>query len=436
MDATGIEAIAKALIASSEQWWEKFGHGTWLGVAANSVAASWQVLWDLVKLVSAFLEPAAAVLRPIFDLGGVTVAALVAAWQFAAKRDLRQKLERIERALGDEETELWLLHKPRPYKAKKPFLWSPAVAETGSTKYICIYSLKGGVGKTTLAMNLACYLDKKLSKKVLLVDLDFQGSLSSACLAACAIEDVPSDVNGLFDDKARPAQVIKLATSLEAKLPNTRIITSFYPFGKLENRLMLRWLIEESSKRDIRHALAKLFFTSEVSEAFDVVIFDVPPRLSTGTIGALCSSTHLLLPTILNKMSSQTVAPTLDSLKVLSDHLNPNLELLGVVASLTLQNHLVEAESIAKHSVQASVDAISKGLETWTKGREIFGRNIPRRQAVVNAINANDFPYLYDVDFRALFNELGDEISQRLWPSATINPPLVPTAQPELIAAK
>jgi cellulose biosynthesis protein BcsQ len=428
------------LIVSAQQWWEKFGHGTWLEVAGYYAAAVWQQAWELVKVVSALLEPAATVLRPIFDLGGVTVAALVAAWQFAAKRDLRQKLERIERALGDEETELWLLHKPRPYKAKRPFFWSPAAAETGSTKYICIYSLKGGVGKTTLAMNLACYLDKKLRKKVLLVDLDFQGSLSNACLAACEIEDVPSDVNGLFDDKARPAQVIKLATSLEAKLPNTRIITSFYPFGKLENRLMLRWLIEESSKRDIRHALAKLFFTSEVSEKFDVVIFDVPPRLSTGTVGALCSSTHLLLPTILNKMSALTVAPTLDSLKVLSDHLNPNLELLGVVASLTLENQLAPAELVAKEKVQASLDAISKGLETWAKGRAIFNRNIPRRQAVVNAISENQFPYLYDARFRELFDELGDEISQRLWPSAPIittpAPSTQPSAQPELIAAK
>jgi cellulose biosynthesis protein BcsQ len=441
MDATGIEAIAKGLIANAEQWWEKIGHGTWLEVAANYVAAGWQVLWDLVKLVSAFLEPAASVLRPIFDLGGVSVAVLVAAWQFAAKRDLRQKLERIERALGDDETELWLLHKPRPYKVKRSsLLWFHADAEPAHTKYICIYSLKGGVGKTTLAMNLACYLDKKLSKKVLLVDLDFQGSLSSACLAACGISDVPSDVDGLFDDKARPSQVIKHATGLEAKLSNTRIITSFYQFGKLENKLMLRWLIEESSKRDIRHALAKLFFTSEVSENFDVVIFDVPPRLSTGTIAALCSSTHLLLPTILNKMSAQTVQPTLDSLKVLSDHLNPNLELLGVVASLTLQNQLVEAESIAKHNVQASLDGISKGLDTWAKGHEIFRRNIPRRQAVVNAINANEFPYLFDADFRALFNELGDEISQRLWPSEMIittpAPSTQPSAQPELIAAK
>jgi hypothetical protein len=66
-------------------------------------------------------------------------------------------------------------------------------------------------------------------------------------------------------------------------------------------------------------------------------------------------------------MSAQTVAPTLDSLKVLSDHLNPNLELLGVVASLTLENRLAPAESIAKHSVQASLDAISKGLDMWTK---------------------------------------------------------------------
>jgi cellulose biosynthesis protein BcsQ len=183
-----------------------------------------------------------------------------------------------------------------------------------------------------------------------------------------------------------------------------------------------------------------LFFTSEVREAFDVVIFDVPPRLSTGTIGALCSSTHLLLPTILNKMSAQTVAPTLDSLKVLSDHLNPDLELLGVVASLTLENRLAPAELIAKHSVQASLEAISKGLDTWTKGREIFHRNIPRRQAVVNAISANQFPYLYDADFRALFNELGDEISQRLWPSEPIfttpAPSTQPSAQPELIVAK
>jgi AAA domain len=73
-----------------------------------------------------------------------------------------------------------------------------------------------------------------------------------------------------------------------------------------------------------------------VSDTFDIALIDTPPRLTAGTINALCSSTHLLIPTVFDKLSAEAVGTFVKGVHVLQTHLNPMIELLGV-GTLTYQ---------------------------------------------------------------------------------------------------
>jgi cellulose biosynthesis protein BcsQ len=368
-------------------------------------------IWQHIKIVSTAIKPYSDVIRPLHDFGVVTATVVFAAYQFVTKRNLKHKLDAIERALSGDEDEPWLLHHPKPYKDNKKKFWPFAqpAPETRDTKYICVFNLKGGVGKTTLAENLAAFFDRALNKDVLLLDLDYQGSLSNAMLSACEISDVESQIDWVFGKGSTSRDLLAHTTSLQKRLPRTRIVTSHYPFGKLENQLHLKWLIEENYHSDIRQALARVVRSTEVKKQFDVVIFDAPPRLTTGAVNALCAATHLLVPTVLDKTSAEAVGPTLVTLRRLIEKLNPELKLLGVVGNLTRLDKLEPAE-------EQALGWVRQGMEKWGKkeGR-VFERTIPRRKAVIDAAG-RDIAYLANDEFQKLFDKLGYEIADELWP--------------------
>jgi chromosome partitioning protein len=231
---------------------------------------------------------------------------------------------------------------------------------------LAIANLKGGVGKTTIAANVAAHLahDPRWQKNVLLVDLDYQGSLSSMAF--------PDDQSWLPPKGADSVATRALSGELEPSIflqackaineeHRLKVVTSHYDLAQADNRLLVEWLLNKRAKdtrsfvrvcadllsghsyqaNEMRYNLAKLLHSEAVRDNFDLVIIDCPPRLTAGTIQALCASSHLLIPTLLDRPSGESVVSFCDQIETMkAAGLCPHLQYVGVVASryAALQN--------------------------------------------------------------------------------------------------
>jgi cellulose biosynthesis protein BcsQ len=316
-------------------------------------------------------------------------------------KDREAKLNTIRTAVLKSESELWRIHEPRKFSG-----YDDRIAER-QPPIIMVSNLKGGVGKSTLTANLAAYFDIKANKRVLVIDLDHQGSLSSMLCSAAEINTVSSDINKILAGKADYGSISSVARPLSKILKKTSLITSFYALGALESQLMLQYLLQEDFEDDRRYRLAKALLTDEMRK-FGVIIMDAPPRLTAGAINAFCAGNYLLVPTVLDGLSAEAVGTFLNGAKVLRNKLNPSLELLGIVGTMTYQQ-----DSLRDRENKAWVQVKDQVAKAWGPNGYCFRRHIPRKAAISEAAG-NGLAYLEDATVKGWFDELGDEISVRI----------------------
>jgi len=313
---------------------------------------------------------------------------------------IRKLLDIRDKIAGDD-VPLWRIHQPKPIPRYGELMRNMAL------RVITVANEKGGVGKTTTVANLAGFFDKKMRKRVLVIDLDHQGS-SSTMLLHAADKKVESSLVGhlisgepAFDGK----WVLQVARDLSPVLPRTRIMTAIDVFADFEERLMQRWvlgIIED----DVRYNLAKVLLASEIQSNYDVVLIDVGPRLTLGAINALVASTHLVVPTMLNQLAAERVGYFLRNASIFRDLFNPNLKLAGILGTMTFQQKLSDNERDTLASVRES-------LGIWGTGGHVFEQSIPRKQSLANSAG-NDIAYLRHNDIAQLFDRFGDELMERL----------------------
>jgi chromosome partitioning protein len=205
----------------------------------------------------------------------------------------------------------------------------------GSIPIISIVNFKAGVGKTTICANLAGYFARS-GKRVLLIDFDYQGSLSDTVLSHARIEDVTATSQKLIDNHYSPDQLRGAAERLTSLSSNLWIYSAFYGFSRSEIQMMFRWLVGKDAeiRYNLHYYLQSPPFQSAPETSFDLVLIDCPPRLLTGSVNALAASTHVLVPTILDGQSHVATLNTLGAIQQFRQSLNKNLKTIGIVPSL------------------------------------------------------------------------------------------------------
>jgi cellulose biosynthesis protein BcsQ len=262
---------------------------------------------------------------------GVTVGKVFGNWS------LHRRLQACERQLSalrdslNDSVNLWLRPPNRPANYVRDI--------NHSIPIITVVNLKGGVGKTTIAANLVGYFSQQKRRdgsplKILAIDLDYQGSLSEMMLWSAKIETYEMVSNHLIDPSKTPEFARAKALHLRPKYENVWCYAASEEFLELENRLMMQW-ITKPQQSDIRYELHSKFRSTGFLDEFDLVIVDGPPRMTTGFVAALCASTHLLMPTIPDKLSAPAAIRFLKQLEQLRPELFPATKLLGIVPSRT-----------------------------------------------------------------------------------------------------
>lgn len=302
--------------------------------------------------------------------------------------------------LGSEE-ELWRLYPPN-----RPDNYSSSMVEMNPPVFI-VANLKGGVSKTTICSNLAAHYGRRLSKRVLVVDLDHQGSLSNLLLASKGDTEVRSDINRLLDPYFDLNNWHSLITNLEPALKNVDLISASHALAPIENKIMLDYLLQEAGL-DRRYLLARFLQSAAIREAYGLIILDSPPRLTAAAINGLCAATHILVPTVLDTMSAEAVGFFLASAKRLKQDLNPYLNLLGVVGVMT-----DISTGLRKREKDAMVVAEKQINHSWPLGGKVLARNIPHK-AAIQVARADGVAYERDAMVKQWFDELGRDLSTGL----------------------
>lgn len=184
------------------------------------------------------------------------------------------------------------------------------------TKVVAIANQKGGVAKTTTAINLSACLSE-LGKRVLLVDLDPQGNATSGlgiakhkltrCIYDVLINDVPLE------------HVIQ-----KTDQKNLKVVPARIQLAGAEIELVS----QISREGKLRIAL------ENIKESYDFIFIDCPPSLGLLTINALTAATDVLIPIQCEYYALEGLTLLMNTLERVRKHLNPNLSILGALLTM------------------------------------------------------------------------------------------------------
>jgi len=203
----------------------------------------------------------------------------------------------------------------RPVKRPKFEIPAP-LSSHGPARIIAMCNQKGGVGKTTTAINLASAL-AGYGRKVLVVDFDPQGALSAG------LGVVAHDIKTIYDlmvEKDLNVQEVIVKTAVK----NLDVIPANIDLSAAEVQLVNEVAREQILARILRPILGN----------YDVIIIDCQPSLGLLTVNALTAAHGVLIPLNCEFFALRGVALLIETIEKVRDRLNPAIKLDGILATM------------------------------------------------------------------------------------------------------
>ena len=224
--------------------------------------------------------------------------------------------------------------------AKRPVFDIPATLQShGPARIIAMCNQKGGVGKTTTAINLASAL-AGYGRKVLLVDFDPQGALSAG------LGVVAHDIKTIYDlmvEKDLKVQDVILPTGVK----NLDVIPANIDLSAAEVQLVNEVAREQILARVLR----------PITDNYDVVIIDCQPSLGLLTVNALTAAHGVLIPLNCEFFALRGVALLIETIEKVRDRLNPAIKLDGILATM-YDPRTLHAREVVERLYEAFCDQV------------------------------------------------------------------------------
>ena len=199
-----------------------------------------------------------------------------------------------------------------------------------NTKIISIANQKGGVGKTTTALNLAAALKQK-GKKVLLVDLDPQSNLSE--YLGYQYEEGKATVSSLMSQVAN-GFTVKTVDSVYQNQEGIDYLASDIRLSSADI-----FLINTMSRETV---LKRILYQKEFND-YDYIIIDCLPSLGILMVNALTASDYVIVPVQAQKFALDGISIFLNAFRMVKANLNPRLDIIGVLVTMYDNTNMAKA---------------------------------------------------------------------------------------------
>src|SRR5690554_52257 len=263
--------------------------------------------------------------------------------------------------------------------SRKPMSHSAITANV-----FCITNQKGGVGKTTTAINLATAL-AALGKRVLLIDLDPQGNATM----------------GSGVDKNKVAQNLYQVLIGDATIADARVRSEVGDYDVLPaNRELSGAEIDliqmDNREQQLKRAIA------QVMDDYDFILIDCPPTLSLLTLNGLAAAHGVIIPMQCEYFALEGLSDLVNTIKRVHNNINPDLQLIGLLRVM------FDTRVTLQQQVSAQIEAHF--------GDKVFKAIVPRNVRLAEAPSHGLPGIVYDKNSRGAkaYIEFGNELVQRV----------------------